>query len=243
MFYSDVEPLHQEVHAALSVEVGSDYGFCRDTNSVLLTVPEFAVAAREYGIVFADTGEAAPGTRPLPLAVLGVKPGQNLFVDTGAAWTGRYVPAFVRRYPFVFAMTPGEEALSLCIDRSYPGVNSDGRGEPLFDAKGAYSPYLERILGFMDQFQQAHRHTEEFCQRLARLELLEAQQAEVRLADGSVVRLDGFSAVSRERFAKLPDSELADLFRSGYLELIYLHLQSLGNLEFLAERLERAGAG
>jgi len=98
MIYEAAVPVSHTRHLNWSVEVGTDYAFCRNVNAVPLMAAEFASAACEYAIVLGGTGDVV-----MPVAVLGVRPDQNLYVTSQGGWQAKYIPAFVRRYPFVFA--------------------------------------------------------------------------------------------------------------------------------------------
>lgn len=236
-FYRNVVPLSRQRHADLCLEPGEDFGFLAGTSSVLLTVFEFWRAAREYAIVFADTGDGEGALQPLPFAVLGIREGENLYLEDDGRLAARYVPAFVRRYPFIYSLRPADDTLRLCIDDTHTGFNREGRGEPLFTANGEESRYLQDTLAFMERFQQEHQRTGAFGRRLAELGLLEPRQAELEMRSGGKARLEGFHSVSRERLQGLAGEELQRLFEAGYLELVFLHLHSLVNLERLAERM------
>src|SRR5690606_25699494 len=129
MIYERAVPVSSERHRDWSVETGVNYGFARELNSVPLLATEFGPAATEYAVVFAGDEQAV-----LPAAILGMRAGENSHVDSSGAWTGGYIPAFLRRYPFVFARSDDGTAFTLCLDEEFDGFNRDGRGERLFDS-------------------------------------------------------------------------------------------------------------
>ena len=104
------------------------------------------------------------------------------FVDAQDRWLARYLPAFVRRYPFVLAEVPGQ-SLAVCIDEAYPGL-SETEGEALFDDKGQETPYLKQTLEFLTQYQREHARTEAFCKRLQDNGLLKETNVRANLRDG-----------------------------------------------------------
>ena len=97
MIYETAVPVSRTRHGNWSLEIGTNYAFCRNINSVPLMAAEFASAALEYAIVFGGAGDVV-----LPAAVLGVRNDENLYVTKQGGWQTKYIPAFVRRYPFVF---------------------------------------------------------------------------------------------------------------------------------------------
>ncbi len=231
LFYEQAVPVSAEKHRNWCVE-RAGYAFSRSTNSVPLTTVEFAAAAAVYPVVFA----AVEGGH-IPVAILGVKDRQNLFIGAGGDWTASYIPAFVRRYPFVFASSEDGQTFTVCIDEGFAGCNEEGRGQRLFDEDGARTPYLEQVLAFLQEYQQQFQATRGFCARLAELELLEPMQANVSLDSGEQLALTGFQVVSRERLKALEDHALRELFDSDGLELLYLHLHSMQNFAAMIERL------
>lgn len=229
LFYENAVPVSARRHAGCSVEV-RDYGFCRNANSVPLTAVEFRSAAGEYPIVFGGRDGVQP------LVVLGLHAGENLFVSGQGAWTGRYIPAFVRRYPFVFSTSKEEERFLLCVDEAFPGFNREDRGERLFAPDGKPSVYAGRVLRFLQEYRAQWLRTRAFCLRLKELDLLAPMEARYQLGARRVA-LGGFAAVDREKLKALSGERLAQLAGNDELELIYLHLHSMRNFDALRARL------
>jgi hypothetical protein len=198
---------------------------------------EFLRAATEYAIVFAATGEDV-----LPAVVLGVRPEQNLYLSPDAHWQAKYIPAFIRRYPFVFSASDDRQTLTLCIDEAHPGLNREGRGQPLFGDDAKASAYTAQMLKFLQQYQVHFERTRVFCQRLKELGLLEPMQAQVVTPAGEKLSLGGFMAVSRTKLRALDAQALAALARTDELELLYLHLYSMRNFSEVTDRLVGAHA-
>jgi hypothetical protein len=230
LFYEQAAAVSRSRHHDFSVEV-RDYGFCRNAVAVPLTAVEFPSAAAELPIVFVESGEAVQ-----PAAVLGLRKGQNLLVGEDGSWQGRYIPAFVRRYPFAFASKEGDGRLVLCVDEACKGLNRAGRGQALFGAQREPSAYTAGMLRFLQEYRAQSQRTRAFTQRVRELGLLEPVQA--RFTWGATpLALGGFARVQRERLDALPGAQLEELARTGGLELLYLHLQSLRNFEALRARL------
>jgi hypothetical protein len=232
LIYENAVPVTRERHGACSVEAGNDFGFARQVNSLPLMAVEFQPAAAEYGIVFAGEGDAL-----MPAVILGLRAQENLFVKPDGPWDGRYIPAFARRYPFIFASSPDGASFTLCIDEAFAGFNREGRGQALFDAQGAPSAYTQGVLQFLQEYQSQFLRTQAFCRKLGELGLLDPMQAQITAPGGDRMSLGGFQVVNRDRLKALPPPALADLARSDELELAYLHLQSLRNLGTMLGRL------
>lgn len=235
LIYASAVPVSAARHGTLSVD-RTDHGHCRHLNSVPLMVAEFAAAAAEYPIVFAQGADSV-----LPVAVLGARQRQNLFVDAQGRWQAQYLPAFVRRYPFVFA-DDASQRLTLCVDETCPGLNREGRGQALFTADGQPSAHVNEVLAFLQAYRAQFAITKAFCARLQALDLLTAMQAQFSLGTGERAALTGFLAVDRARLKALPANTLAELIQADALEPVYGHLQSLRNFELLKTRLAATAA-
>jgi hypothetical protein len=237
LIYERAVPVSSERHRDHSVRTGQSYGFAREINSVPLLTSEFITAATQYPIIFAGAGDQV-----MPAALFGLRDNENLYVDDAGKWTGGYIPAFLRRYPFVFAKADGEDDgnFTLCIDEEFDGLNTEGRGERLFDSEGNRTQYLQSVLEFSRQFQAQFTPTRRFAERLNELELLEPAQAQYQMPDGKPGALSGFSMVSRDKLKALPDATAGEMLRSGELELCFLQLHSLGHISTLAERAAAA---
>lgn len=232
LFYANAVPVTNRKHGDLSVKSGRDFAFARLVNSVPLTAVEFRRASPEYAVVFAGEGDAI-----IPVAILGAEAEQNAFVKEDGTWDGKYVPAYVRRYPFVFASSDDGKSFTLCIDDGFSGCNTEGRGERLFDADGERTQYLETVLNFLKEYQAQFQRTRAFCGRLKELDLLEPMQASFSLPDGQQKNLTGFMAVNRTKLKELDDEVLAKMAKSDELELIYLHLHSMQNFSGMLQRI------
>jgi hypothetical protein len=221
-FYENAVPVSAQRHRNWCIEKQPDYAYAGHSNAVPLTAVEFPFAAMEYSIVFVGTEEA-----PTPVALLGVQPDENLYLEHGNRWKARYIPAFVRRYPFVFAQDADANTYTLCIDESYGGWNQEGRGEALFDESGAGTDFLNGTMKFVTDFQREVVRTGAFCERLKQLDLLDGMVVRFKMPDGKDGEVKGFMAVDREKLRKLPGETLSELAGNGMLELIYAHLLSM----------------
>jgi hypothetical protein len=223
LIYETVVPVSAGRHGQFCVE-GSGYGFSRHVNAVPLIAVEFLPAAAEYAIVFTGNEEAI-----MPAAILGMRGRQNTYLDESGGWRARYVPAFIRRYPFVFSSSDDGKRFTLCIDEAYEGVNEEGRGEHLFTDKGNHTAYLDSVLKFLQEYQAQFQRTRIFCDKLKKLDLLEPMQAKASLESGENLSLTGFMGVNRKKLKEIPSEALEELFKTDELELIYLHLHSMRN--------------
>ena len=230
LFYKQAVPVSKEQHGNLCIDTKNDYSFTNNVNSVPLTAVEFPNAARDYVIVFAGKETL------MPAVLLGVQQDKNLYVDEHGAWTGRYIPAFIRRYPFVFSSSKDGKTFTLCIDKEFQGLNNDGQGERLFNDEGDQTEYLGKMLDFLREYQIQFQRTKVFCDKLRELDLLESMQAHFTFPTGSQISLTGFYVVNREKLKAVEGKKLAELAKTDELELVYLHLQSLNNFPVMIEK-------
>ena len=232
LIYDQLHAVDRQRHLNWSIKAGDDCSFAREVNSVPLLAAEFAKAAENYPIIFAGTKENV-----LPCVVLGLQQNQNLFITETGKWEADYLPAFIRRYPFVFSESPENSTFVLCIDEEFSGCNEEGRGERLFDSEGKETSYLSGVISFLKDYQLSHQVTTQFCSRLIDLNLLEEVRATYTGPGAQPGVLTGFYAVKREKLKELADEKLAEMVKSDELELIYYHLLSLNNFKALAGRL------
>lgn len=229
LIYERAVSLSTQAHKNFSIDMSGGYSFSKHVNSVPILAEEFMAASTDCVVVFSGSAGDV-----FPAVLLSAESNQNKFVDESGAWTGLYVPAFLRRYPFVFTQGPEAEQLTLCIDEEFEGANSEGLGERLFSENGTRTQYLESKLQFAVQYQNQHSQTKEFCMRLIELDLLEPAVANFN-GDASQPRsLSGFFRINREKLKAIPPQVLNTMFEKDELELCYIHLQSFRNLHKLA---------
>lgn len=229
LYYEKPVLLDRVKHRKLRVKPTASYAFSRKANSLFVAAVEFTEVFKEYPIVFSRQ----PDGRIVPLAMLGLRARENLFVDDENRWTGTYVPAFVRRYPFVLAELEGSQ-LGVCIDEAFAGLN-ESEGEPLFDAAGGDTPLLKNALEFLERYQQEYLRTGVFCERLDKADVLREMNAKADLVDGRSFTVGGLLVVDEAKLMALPDALALDLFRAGEMHLISMHLASLSNMKRLVD--------
>ena len=232
LIYETAVPVSSGRHAKCSVETDKRYAFTRQVNSVPLMAVEFPEASTEYAIVF-----AASGLDIVPLVILGARQNENLYLTDGDEWRAKYVPAFVRRYPFVFSSSEDGQTFTLCVDEAYPGLNYLGKGQALFTAEGKPTSYTEAVLKFLQEYRAQFVRTQAFCKKLKDLDLFEPMQAQFTLGSGEKMSLTGFMVVDRKKLKALGGEKLADLAATDELELLYLHLNSMRNFNWVKDRL------
>lgn len=231
LFYRTPVVLHSEAHAGWRLKDG-DATFAANTPYVPIVLGEIGEASRSYPVVFA-------GDKLLPVVILGLSDGENLFVEE-RTWAGEhYVPAYVRRYPFGFVSISGSDRFALALDTASERLVREGEeGVPLFENRSP-SPVTREALQFCEAYQAEFESTEAFTAALQEHDLLIEKRANATLSDGRNYALDGFKVVDQDRFRDLDQATVVDWHRKGWLSLVNLHLASLGRLTALMERQVR----
>ena len=230
IFYRNPVPLNKEVHASLTVSPSPDgFRFASSTRTVILATAEFFDAAHQFPIIFSS----APDGHILPVALMGLEENENLFVGRDGVWLGQYIPAYVRRYPFI--TTDGSDGQSMvCIDEDFDGFNLEN-GLSLFE-DGEPTSKAKEIQAFLQDYLVQMLQTEQFSAMLLQNGLLRQIDVQANMNNHRSYPLNGMLVVDEEKMTQLPDSDIVTLFRSGAMALIHAHLFSLRNLNALIER-------
>jgi len=225
LFYVSPEPLSKEAHAGLGLKnLETPYAFTARTHLVPLTVTEFGPASLCYPIIFI-------GPEKTPVAVMGVNADENLFVDEKGGYAAdAYLPADIRRHPFVLANDAAAQRMVVCIDSKAPmiGENPDA---PFFE-NGEPSAYTKGAIDFCNNFEQEAQRTLSFVNLLKELDLFEDKTATYTppAPDGaptSAQTIAQYQGVSEAKLNALSAEKLKDLASNGALSQIYAHLISL----------------
>ncbi|UCI30804.1 SapC family protein [Mesorhizobium sp. B4-1-4] len=227
LFYSRPEALNPARHGFLGLTARSDFSFARSAHAIPVVASEMPAGMRSYPIVFIGTGKA-------PVIITGVRQGENLFVDADGRWTApHYIPAYVRRYPFILAEDPTASGrLTLCVDRASERVVDQSVAPPREDKVAPFfngaepAEATKQALAFCNQFQIDFRATREMVEKIDAHGLFSPRQSKVTLEGGEVLNLTDFQVIDEEAFNKLSDEAFLDLRKSGALVLVYCHLAS-----------------
>ena len=235
--YRDPQLLDAKLHRHKKLKSWKDFSPMRAMHAVFLAATEFPQAALEMPIIFINTGERTASGKPMvsSVALMGLAANENLCVSEDGRWLGRYLPGFLRRFPFLTAGVEGTDQAGVFIDVAYEGF-SDTEGEALFDDQGQPTDTLKRVLEYLQRFDEEQRRTRLFCQRVVELDLLKEMQADAKMPDGQSVKVEGFLVIDEEKLHKLPDETVLELHRNGMLMLMQIHLVSLGNIAQLVDR-------
>ena len=229
LLYKEIKALNRDQHKALKLKTDKGCEFAAGTHIVPLAGLEFFQAARSYPIVFIGEGDGLS-----PIALMGLKQGLNSFVGDSGQWrSNTYVPAFIRRYPFVLAQSDNDE-FTVCFDEAYAGWNEE-EGRELFAESGENSPYLDEMIQFLQNFTAEMQRPRQFVAMLREMDLLVPRTLKLTHVSGESFVLKDFHAVDEERFLALADEQVLALNKAGFLGWVYAHLMSLGNANLLFE--------
>jgi SapC len=232
LFYNDLLPLNSRDHADWKVGTMENAAFLAQTHAVPVTTDEFIDAQRNFPIVF------TAGDNPLPIALFGLNEGVNTFMgDDNKLSEVVYVPAYVRRYPFMLAkLRPEAEELSLCFDPSVGFIGKRDEGIAFFGEGAEPTEYTQGVL-------EAGQRTKQFMEELKKLGILMDGEIAITRNDQPekpfVYR--GFQMVNEEKLRELPAATLEELNKNGMLIIIHAHLFSLNLMRTIFERQVASG--
>ncbi|MDQ3470840.1 MAG: SapC family protein [Pseudomonadota bacterium] len=241
LLYTSLEPLSSSVHGSMKIRRVNKAPAVGSAHAIPVTVDEFPLLARHYPIIFAT------GDSPVPLALMGLTEGVNTYIDADGIPVEKdtYIPAYVRRYPFLLArLRPDTDELSLCFDPTLGSVGDFEDGERLFDDEGAPTDATKAILQFCEQFETAGQRTAAFMAEIKKSGLLMDGEVAIQPegADKPFI-YRGFQMIDEEKLRELRGDELRKMNQNGMLPLLFAHLFSLSQIRDLFSRQVQQGKG
>lgn len=237
LFYSNPVPLDAKAHARHAMKKNFGFGFTKKVNAVPINLIEMPQICHFYPIAFSPDGNATP------VAILGLRDGENLFVNDKGQWLeGTYIPAYIRRYPFIFSEVPGKDQLTLCADFD-DDVIEEGGEQAFFDADGKPSLLAQNALEFCKSYHAAAQQTLEFSKALAESSLLVNREAQINIAGNKRINFSGFNIIDEEKLNGLADKDFLQWRSRGWLPFLYAQLFSGAQWQrltfLLNQRLEK----
>jgi hypothetical protein len=227
LFYRELVAFDTAAHAHLALPATpADFRFAAATNVIPLLLHEIPLALSSYPLVFLPGGDKEPPT----LAVLvGVGDGINRYLDTRGQWRAdTYIPAWVRRYPFVAVQAHGQGDPVLAID---PGAEMLRAPGDALVKDGKPTPRLEFVLAFQQEFAAFAERTRAAVAALNAAGVLEEGRLSVTLPGGGETReITGFFIVGEARLKALDGKTLDALNKADALGIAYAQLLSMANL-------------
>lgn len=228
LFFERVVGVNPTQHAELRLDRSVGFAFSAQAQSVPLGLGEFEAASQHFPIVFTS------GPNPMPVALLGLRQGENLFVQPDGTWRpGCYIPAYVRAFPFIFV----EDGTTRT---TYVGMEPDAAclrqnvGMKLFE-DGKPSATLNEAIGFCSTYRDNLSAAGVFARALDEAGLLAEEEANINFAAGGNARIRGFKLLPADRLEKLSDETFLEWRHKGWVGPIYAHLHSAGRWARLIE--------
>lgn len=236
LLYQQPIVLDKRLHNKVSLRQDWNYSFAAKINAVPVNLIELPEAMRFYPIAFTANEQATP------LAILGLRDNENLFVNANGKWQDdTYIPAYVRRYPFIFSTRPDNDNLTLCIDDAN-GILQNDKSNALFNDDGTPGTATERALEFCKSYQAASDQTEQFAKALQASGVLVDRRASVQMPDGQALNLAGFRQIDQEKYYNLPAETLQEWHKNSWTASVYAHLFSTANWCDLVKMMQQRDA-
>lgn len=227
--FKKIVPITLDKHKSIKVKPIDSFEFAKNVHIASIMAHEFSRVAPIYPIVFIED----PQTDQFrPVAMLGLEPGENLFVNDENKWEASYIPAIIRRYPFALAkIDENSDRYTVCIDEDSEFVNKKS-GEALFNEDGTPTKVIENVKEYLTQLHQMDYFTAEFSKFLKENNLFNQLNMKVRIGT-EVKNISGAYVVNEERLNKLADETFLTMREKKYIPVIYSHLSSLSQIERL----------
>jgi hypothetical protein len=227
--FKKIVPFAPKNFSGKKVRPVNTFEFAKGSHIASIMVNEYNRAAGIYPIVFLKDGEKYNS-----YVMMGLNQNENLFIDEEGHWKSGYIPAIIRRYPFVLAKTQQADNFMLGIDEESEFL-SDTEGEDLLDSEGNPSKLVENAKQYLTELHKASLMTERFCKELADRELIGPLNLQIRSGNETMRNIGGCFGINEAKFNELPDEDFLELRKRGILPLIYAHILSLSQFERLVQ--------
>ncbi len=240
LFYKNPTPLDKQKHGDMGLKKNFSFAFTEGVNAVPINLIEMPQICHFYPIAF------SPDDSATPVAILGLRDSENLFLQENGQWEeNAYIPAYIRRYPFIFSELPGGEQLTLCVDMN-DDVIEEGAEQKFFDENGEATQLSQSALEFCKSYHAAAQQTLEFSQDIAMSGLLVEREAQINVGNKARINFSGFKIIDEKKLAELPDEKFLEWRNKGFLPFLYAHLFSGAQWQnltrILNERMEDKAA-
>jgi len=224
--YKNVKILNPKEHSFYRYTTPDNLYFAKDLNLIPITFSEIKLLCCDFPIVIIKNKEEYMLT-----LLVGEKTNQAL--DENGKWQGEYLPAFIRKYPFILSNIENQEQLHLGFDME-SGCFSSPEGQALFEADGTPTHIITESMSLLENIAKEMQITGGILAKLAEYEVLEQSSYTITKEGEESRAVGGFFVINREKISKLQDEQLLQISKNGWMEMIELHTLSLKNISKLA---------
>lgn len=224
--YKNLQVLDKEKHKELKIGSLTDLNFAKQSPFISVSVNEAALVGAAFPVVFT----AEENSALVALVSLG---GDSLAINNEGKWITKYVPSFLRKYPFSLASTKENADQKVILIDEDSNLFSKSKGKQLFKKSGEQSETLEQAINFLTVNEQNVTITKNIINEIVNSGILEDRDISVGEGDEKKILVNGFRIVDKEKLNALSDDILASWTRRGIITFIDAHLKSLDNIQTL----------
>ena len=220
LFYKSPAPLDASAHGKLGLKKDFGFNFTEGVNAVPVNLIEMPQLCHFYPIAF------SPDDNATPVAILGLRDQENLFLKQDGSWLEQtYIPAYIRRYPFIFSELPDTDQLTLCVDM-HDDIVGESEEQAFFNEDESPSDLATNALEFCKSYHSAAQQTIEFSKALAASGILVEREAQINVGNKNRINFSGFKIIDEGKLAELDDKTFLEWRKKGWLPFLYAHLFS-----------------
>ncbi len=233
LFYKKPIPLDAKKHGELALKKDFGFKFTSEINAVPVNMIEMPQICHFYPIAF------SPDANATPVAILGLRDNENLFLSDNGQWDeNTYIPAYIRRYPFIFSEIPNSDQLTLCVDETEDTIEHNGE-QKFFENDGSPTALAKNALEFCKSYHAAAQQTLKFSQALNEAGLLIEREAQINIAGNRRINFSGFRIIDEKKLAEIDDATFLEWRKNGWLPFIYAHLFSGAQWQKLSAKFNK----
>lgn len=226
------EAVSRERHKGRSWHRLKRFKIFSEERTAPLVAAEFPKAAVVFPIAWVKNADVYE-----PVALLGLEPRENLFVDAAGKWSGGYMPVHFRSQPFRL-MADSDAQLTLAVREDEGLVTYDASGAAFFSEDGELTPEVADIVTRLRKVEANRVATKRATAALAEAGVLQPWEVKPVIRR-SRQPLSGLYHVDQKRLNALDREVIGELRDKGALAMAYCQQVS----QQLIQRVEMLHAG